>query len=72
MSVIRIVGFKFYTAECREKELLCSNLLVFRDIKMQDPTNSAFTMNDVVIVKNTKTQSFSCRYEEGKCVIYNI
>ena len=38
MTVIRIVGFKFYSAECREKELLCSNLLVFRDIKMQDPT----------------------------------
>ena len=52
--------------------LLCSNLLVFREIKMKDPTNSAFTMNVVVILKNTKTQLFSCRYEEGKCVIYNI
>ena len=40
--------------------------------QMQDPTNSAFTMNVVVIVKNTKTQLFSGRNEEGKCVVYNI
>ena len=39
--------------------------------KIKDPTNSAFTMN-VVIVKNTKTQLFSCRHEEDKCVMYSI
>ena len=82
MSVIVIVGFKLYCRLQRKSAfsstyqeawaLLCSNLLVFRDITMQDPTNSAFTMNVVVIVKNTKTQIFSCRHEEDKCVIYNI
>ena len=51
--------------------LLCSNLLLFRNMKMQDPKNSAFTMNVVVIVKNTKTLLFFCLYEEGKCVICN-
>ena len=45
MSFIRIVGFKLYSADCRENQcflLLCSNLLEFPDIKLQDPTISTF------------------------------
>ena len=52
-----------------ELALLCLNLLVFCDIKMQDPKNSAFTMNVVVLVKNTKTQLIFYRYEECKYLV---
>ena len=43
---------------------------MFRDIKMQDPTNPAFTMN--MIVKNTKTKLFSGRNELKVNVSYII